>query len=249
MKIIAVIPARYASTRFPGKPLADICGKPMIWWVYSEAIKNEKFADVIVATDSDEIMKVCKEYDMHAMMTSDKHPTTIERVAEVASKTDADCYMIVMGDEPILRVEDEKKMVNAICSGVEADAIHLVETMSDPVDVINSTTIKLAINDEGYCIFMSRTPIPYPKGQLGYPYYKNIGCYAMKREALDFFVKTKRGNLELAEDIGPLRLLENHKKIFTVKAEFQSMSVDTPKDLERIRKIIEQRLKIGKVIQ
>ena len=248
MKIIAVIPARYASTRFPGKPLADICGKPMIWWVYNEAIKNEEFADVIIATDSDKIMKVCKELDMHAMMTSDRHPTSFDRAAEVSFKTDGDHYVIIMGDEPIIKVEDEKKLVDAIRSGVEADVIQLVETMNYPADVVSQTTIKLAINDEGYSIFMSRAPIPIPKGALEYTYYKCIGCYAMKREALEFFAKTKRGNLELAEDITQLRLIENHKKIFTVKADFQSVSVDTPKELERVRRVIEQRLAMGDII-
>ena len=248
MKIIAVIPSRYASTRFPGKPLADICGKPMIWWVYNEAKKNEEFADVIVATDNDKIMDVCKEYDMRAMMTSDKHPTPFDRVAEVASKTDADYYAIITGDEPTLRAEDEKKLINAILSGVEADTIQLVEAMSDPVDVVNPTTVKLAMNEEGYCIFMSRAPIPWPKGMLGYTYYKGLGCLAMRRGTLDFFSKTKRGVLELVEELSPLRLLENHKTHFTVKAEFQSISVDTPKDLERVREIIKQRLAMGSVI-
>lgn len=242
MKIIAVIPARYDSTRFPGKPLADILGKPMIWWVYQEAKKIKEYSDVIVATDSEKIVEVCNQLGMHVMMTSSKHPMGTDRVAEVASRTDADYYMIILGDEPILRAEDEKKVVDAIQSGVEADAFQLVEVMTDPVDVVNTTTIKLAINDEGYCIFLSRAPIPTPKSALGYSYHKNTGCFAMSREALDFFVHTKRGNIELAEDIEQLRLIENHRKIYTVKADYMSMSVDTPKDLERIRKEMARRL-------
>jgi len=239
MKIIAVIPARYDSTRFPGKPLADICGKPMIWWVYQQAMKVKDYAEVVVATDSEKIAGVCKELDIHYMMTSDKHPMGTDRVAEVASKTDADYYMIILGDEPILKAADQQKVVDALKSGIEADAYQLIETMCDPVDVVNSSTIKLAVTDEGYCVFLSRAPIPTPKSALGFTYLKNTGCFAMKRETLEFFVKTKRGNIELAEDIEQLRLIENHKKIYTVKAENLSMSVDTPKDLERIRKIIE----------
>lgn len=245
MKIVAVIPARYDSSRFPGKPLADICGKPMIWWVYQEAKKVTEYADVIVATDSKIIVDACSKYGMNVMMTSDKHPMGTDRVAEVASRTDADYYMIILGDEPILRAEDERKIVQAIQSGVEADAFQLVEAMHDPVDVINTTTIKLAINDAGYCVFLSRAPIPTPKATLGYTFYKNTGCFAMSRQALDFFVKTKRGNIELAEDIEQLRLIENHKKIFTVRADYISMSVDTPKDLARIQKEISRRIEIG----
>lgn len=245
MKIIAVIPARYDSTRFPGKPLADIHGKPMIWWVYQEAKKVKEYDDVIVATDSEIIIKACSQYGMNAMMTSDKHPMGTDRVAEVASRTDADYYMIILGDEPILRASDERKVVKAIQSGVEADAFQLVEAMHDPVDVINNTTIKLAINDAGYCVFLSRSPIPTPKAALGYTFYKNTGCFAMSRQALEFFVKTKRGNIELAEDIEQLRLIENHKKIFTVQAEYLSMSVDTPKDLERIKEELSRRMESG----
>lgn len=245
MKIIAVIPARYDSSRFPGKPLADICGKPMIWWVYREAKKVKEYADVIVATDSEIIVDTCIQYGMNVMMTSDKHPMGTDRVAEVASRTDADYYMIILGDEPILRASDERKVVHAIQSGVEADAFQLVEAMHDPVDVVNTTTIKLAINDAGYCIFLSRAAIPTPKSTLGYIFYKNTGCFAMSRQALDFFIKTKRGNIESAEDIEQLRLIENHKKIFTVQAEYMSMSVDTPKDLERIKVEIERRIRIG----
>lgn len=241
MKITAVIPARYDSMRFPGKPLADICGKPMVWWVYQEAKKVEEYAEVIVATDSQKIFDVCEQYGMKAMMTSNQHPMGTDRVAEVASRTDSDYYVVILGDEPILRAEDERKVVAAIQSGTSADAFQLIEVMKDPVDVVNTTTIKLAVNDRGYCIFMSRAPIPTPKSALGYSYYKNTGCFAMSREALEFFAKTKRGNIELAEDIEQLRLLENHKKIFTVQAEYLSMSVDTPKDLERIREEIRRR--------
>lgn len=241
MKIMAVIPARYDSTRLPGKPLADICGKPMIWWVYEEAKKVKEYSDITIATDSQIIADACKKLDIKCMMTSDKHPTGTDRVAEVASKTDADYYMIILGDEPILKAEDEKKVVQAIYSGIDAEAIQLVGTITNPIDAVNTSTVKLAINDEGYCVFMSRAPIPTPKAALGYTYYKSNGLIAMKREALEFFVQTKRGNIELAEDIEQLRLIENHKRIYTAKAGFQSMAVDTPKDLERIRRIVEQR--------
>ena len=110
MKITAVIPARYDSTRFPGKPLVDICGKPMVWWVYQEAKKVNEYEDVIIATDSEKIITVCNQMGMHAMMTSDRHPMGTDRVAEVASRTDSDYYMIILGDEPILRAEDERKV-------------------------------------------------------------------------------------------------------------------------------------------
>lgn len=242
MKIVAVIPARYQSSRFPGKPLADICGKPMIWWVYQEAKKVEEFDDVIVATESEIIIERCKELGMHVMMTSEKHPTGTDRVAEVAQHVEADVYVIIMGDEPLITADDERKLIKAIGSRNDVDAFMLTETFKYPVDAVNMTTIKLAINDDGYLIFMSRAAIPYPKEALGYSLYKNVGCYALRKDALDFYITKSPGNIEKAEGIELLRLLENHKKVFTVAVESESMAVDTQKDLERIREIISKKM-------
>lgn len=238
MKIVAVIPARYQSSRFPGKPLVDINGKPMVWWVYHEAKKVKAFDRVIVATESDVVMDKCKELGMECMMTSDDHPTGTDRVAEVAQKVPADIYCIIMGDEPMIRAEDEEVLISKIKNAPNADAIMLTEKFSDPVDVVNMTTIKLAISDSGYLIFMSRMPIPYPKETLGYPYYKNVGCYAIRKDTLDFYLKTKPGACERAEGIELLRLLENHKKVMAYTVDSKSMAVDTPKDLERVKEYL-----------
>lgn len=238
MKIVAVIPARYKSTRFPGKPLIDINGKPMVWWVYNEAKKVEDFDDVIVATESELVKKECEKFGMKCMITADTHPTGTDRVAEVAQKVPADIYCIIMGDEPMIRAEDERVLISKIKDTADADAIMLTETFSDPVDVVNMTTIKLAINDNGYLIFMSRMPIPYPKETLGYPYYKNVGCYAIRKDTLDFYLRTKPGACERAEGIELLRLLENHKKVMTYTVNSKSMAVDTPKDLERVKEFL-----------
>lgn len=239
MKVVAVIPARYKSSRFPGKPLADICGKPMVQWVYGEAKKAGCFDRVIVATESDIIVNECRQRGMDVIMTSDRHPTGTDRVAEVAQKVDADVYVIIMGDEPLIKAEDERRLVDSL-NEKEADAVMLTEKFKYPVDVANMTTIKLAINDDGYLIFMSRAVIPYPKESLGYPIYKNVGCYALRKEALEFFLHTKPGNIERAEGIELLRLLENHKKVLTVEIDSESMAVDTQKDLDRIRAVMEK---------
>lgn len=249
MKIIGVIPARYKSSRFPGKPLADICGKPMVWWVYQEALKTGKYDDVIVATESELIVEKCNELNMHVMLTSDEHPTGTDRVAEVAQKVDADLYVIIMGDEPLISAADELKLIDAIENAPEADAIMLTEKFKNPVDAINATTIKLAITDQNYLIFMSRAAIPYPKEELGYSLYKNVGCYAFRKEALEFYLRTQPGVIERAEGIELLRLLENHKKVLTVLIDSESMAVDTQKDLERIKKVIERKISGGGVVK
>lgn len=241
MKVIGVIPARYQSSRFPGKPLADICGKPMVWWVYQEAKKVKYFDQVIVATESEIIVEKCHELGMDVMITADTHPTGTDRVAEVAQKVDADLYVIIMGDEPLISAEDETRLIESIAGNEGADAVMLTEKFKHPVDLANMTTIKLAINDVGDLIFMSRAAIPYPKETIGYSFYKNVGCYALKKPALDFFLRTKPGNIEKAEGIELLRLIENHKHVITVEIESESMAVDTQKDLERIRKVFESK--------
>lgn len=243
MKVVAVIPARYKSSRFQGKPLQDICGKPMVWWVYQEAKKVKAFERVIVATDDQRIIDACDEYGMESMMTSEDHPTGTDRVAEVAQKVAADLYVIIMGDEPLIEAKDEQTLVDTIAACPDADAIMLTEKFKNPVDVVNTTTIKLAINNDHELLFMSRSPIPFPKASLGFCYYKNVGCYALKKDALDFFLRTKPGCIEEAEEIELLRLLEHRKKVLTVLVDSSSMSVDTPKDLERIRKVISERIK------
>lgn len=241
MKIVAVIPARYQSSRFPGKPLIDINGFPMVWWVYHEAKKVKEFDDVIVATESDIVLRKCEELGIKCMLTADCHPTGTDRVAEVAQKIEADIYCIIMGDEPMIRAKDEKTLIRKMMKFPDAEAIMLTEKFDDPVDVVNTTTIKLAINDEGYLIFMSRMPIPYPKEMLGYKYYKNVGCYAIKKDTLDFYLRTKPGVCERAEGIELLRLIENHKRVMTYVVDSKSMAVDTPKDLERVKKYLTER--------
>lgn len=241
MKIVAVIPARYKSSRFPGKPLIDINGKPMVWWVYNEAKKVQSFSDVIVATESELVLQECKKYGMKCMITSDRHPTGTDRVAEVAQKVEADIYCIIMGDEPMISAEDEQTLIDKMMIFPDCDAIMLTETFDDPVDVVNTTTIKLAINDDGYLIFMSRMPIPYPKEILGYKYYKNVGCYAIKKDTLDFYLKTMPGACEKAEGIELLRLLENNKRVLTYTVDSTSMAVDTPKDLERVKNYLAEK--------
>lgn len=241
MKTVGIIPARWKSSRFPGKPLADICGKPMVWHVYNEAKKAAEFDDVIVATESQLVVDECRKLGVNVMMTSDNHPTGTDRAAEVAGKISADLYVVIMGDEPLITAEDERRLIRCAADYPDADAVMLAEKFRYPVDAVNMTTIKLAINDDGRLVFMSRAAIPYPKETIGYPLYKNVGCYALRKNALDFFLRTKPGNIERAEGIELLRLLENGRKVMTVMIESKSMSVDTQKDLERIRKIFMKR--------
>lgn len=242
-RLIGIIPARYESSRLPGKPLADICGKPMIWWVYNEAMKVEELQEIYVATDDERICDTCKKYNMNYIMTNIEHRNGTERAIEVAKKIYADYYVVIMGDEPLLQKKDIKEMIQETEKYKEYDAFMLGTKFTNPVDVVNDSTIKLAINESQRLIFMSRAEIPYPKEKLNFDYYKNIGLYIFSREALEFYDKTPIGKIESIEGIEMLRLLENGKNVRVVLTESQVLSVDTPKDLIRINEIMEKRIK------
>lgn len=240
MKIVGIIPARYNSSRFEGKPLADMFGKPMIWWVYEQCKNVNEFEELYVATDDDRIEKVCKEYDMNVIMTSKEHKTGTDRIVEVSKTVKADIYVVVMGDEPALSSDDIRTVI-PVFNDNKVDTAMLVTKFKNCVDVTNPSTIKLAINEHNELIYMSRCPIPFPKGKLDYDYYKNVGVYAFTADALDFFGKTKAGKLESIEEMEMLRMLENHRLVKTVYIDTDAMSVDTPKDLDRVKKIISKR--------
>lgn len=243
MKIIGVIPARYGSTRFQGKPLADIFGKPMIWWVYQNALKIKSLDEVYVATEDTKIINECDKYNIKSILTSDKHLSGTDRVGEISKKIDADIYLVLMGDEPLINPNDVDKLLEFMVKDDSVEAGLLTTPFTNPVDAVNTTTIKLAINDFNDLIFMSRSPIPFPKESLDYKFYKNVGAYAFTKETLKFFINTKPSNLELAEGLELLRLLENRKKVKVVKTDNFSISVDTYKDLERVKNIISSQIK------
>ena len=239
MKIVGIIPARYASTRFPGKPLVDICGKPMIWWVYERVSSVKEFSEVFVATDDERIEKVCQEYNMKVIMTRNNHPNHISRIQEVSDKIDADYYMCINGDEPLIDPISIQKIIPEKENNDDTVFIGARRKLTDPAETIDSANIKLVIGKNNLCMYMSRTPIPYPKGTLFFDYWKYVGIECFNKKALDFFVNTEMGNIEKVEDIDHLRFLENGVKIYFKEVESESLSVDTPKDLEKVKKIIE----------
>lgn len=242
MKIIAIIPARYSSTRFPGKPLVDICGKPMIWWVYNEVKKVKRFADVFVAIDDDRIMSVCEQLGINYVMTKSDHPEHISRIHEVSEKIEADLYVCVNGDEPLI---SPACIEQALPDRIDDDFFFsgAMRKLHDPAETIDPANIKIVMSDTGRCIYISRTPVPFPKGTLMFNYNKYVGIECFSKKALDFFVSTPQGNIERIEDIDHLRFLENGKRLTFRYVDSESISVDTPKDLEKVRVIMESRLK------
>lgn len=244
MKIIGIIPARYKSSRFEGKPLADICGKPMIWWVYSKAVQVVEFSAVYVATDDVRIQQVCREYEINVIMTSEEHKTGTDRIAEVAEKVEADLYVNIQGDEPLIEPDTIKQAILPFYDQKDLQVSNLMTRINDPIDVVNCTVPKVITNANNVGVFLSRCPVPYPKGKLEYAYYKQVCVYGFKPEALKFYSdygkKYGKAKIESIEDIEILRFIENGYKVQYVEVESDTVAVDTEKDLEKVRKIVEK---------
>lgn len=245
MKITAVIPARYNSSRFKGKPLADICGKPMIWWVYRQVQKSKKLNQVIVATDSEKIASACRQYSINYIMTSDKHNTSTERLYEVAQKITSDIYICINGDEPLI----DPNVIEKIIPAKKDDffAANLMTRIENPVEVVDNTNIKVVTNQDGYALFMSRSPIPHPKSSIDFHYYKHLGVLAYTIDALNFFASTPKGYNEKIEDVNELRFIEHGKKLKMIPVEAHTLSVDTPKDLEFVKTVIQKKIETGEL--
>lgn len=247
MKIIGVIPARYKSSRFPGKPLADICGKPMIWWVYQQLIKVKELDEAYVATDDDRIFDKCTSLEIKAIMTSEDCRTHLERLYEVSTKIDADFYINVNGDEPLIGHKCISDLVPTDIDPSESYFANGMMLLTDPIDAYDTSKIKIATDMFGYGLYMARSPIPFPKGRGDFTLKKFVGVQCFTKKALEFVHNTPRGYLESIEDIDEFRFLENGHKVKFILTEANTLSVDTHKDLEKVRQIIESKIENGEI--
>lgn len=240
MKIVCVIPARAESTRFFEKPLALISGKPMIQWVWQHCMEVEEFDRVLVATDSDKIRTVAESFGAEVIMTSADHDTATERLYEVSTKVDADLYVMVNGDEPLLTRE---AIVQCIPDQLPADGFYVSNLMTDfsnPVEVVDATNLKIVTAADDRCLFISRSPIPYPKGAMDYVFHKFVGVGAFTRGSLDFYHNTPRGPIEKIEENDSFRFLENHMPIYYYNCHCKSLSVDNRKDIAGVEAYLKQ---------
>ena len=239
MEVTAVIPARYASSRFPGKPLADICGKPMIWWVYRQVKQLNEVGRIVVATDDERISNVCKDEGMDVVMTRSDHPTHVHRIQEVSEKITSDYYLVVCGDEPLINTKVIRAALPETNTKTEQMYVGgLCRYMNDPAEVIDPANIKIVTNENDECILLSRSAVPFPYKTILFKYKKVVGVECYDKCALDFFVSTPKGTLEKIEDVTLQRFLENKIHIQYRLVDSESLSVDTPRDLEKVIEII-----------
>jgi 3-deoxy-manno-octulosonate cytidylyltransferase (CMP-KDO synthetase) len=195
--------------------------------------------EVLVATDDRRIEDICKKYDMKCTLTDGDCPTGVDRAAEVAAKTDSNVYLLVQGDEPCIETKFIEKMCAIIRNDTDVSYVRTFRTaIHNPVDVVNMTVIKIVTAKDNSVLFASRSPIPYPKGNVSFCYYKSVGIYAYPREILLQYPKFSKGVLELAEDHDFMRLLENGVMIKAFPVDSETISVDTLKDLERVKEVL-----------
>lgn len=238
MKVLCVIPARYASTRLPGKPLSMIAGKPMIQWVYERASLAKLPDAVVVATDDVRVEKAVEAFGGRVMMTSPDHPSGTDRLAEVAlGYPDIDVLVNVQGDEPMIPPQVIDQLAEAFAKDPELNMATLKVLMKEE-DYDNPAAVKVVTDLNGYALYFSRSLMPYPRNKpQDYRVYKHVGIYAYRRDFLLKYAALEPTRLERAESLEQLRALENGYRIKVLESDFQGVGVDTPEDLARVNEL------------
>ena len=246
MPAVGIIPARYASTRFPGKPLVEIAGFPMIRHVYERACRATKLDEILVATDDQRIFHTVIDFGGDAIMTSPDHPTGTDRLAEVAERLSAaDIIVNIQGDEPLIAPDAINQVITALQEDQYAVMSSVMAPLHDTELARDPNVVKVVCDHRGYALYFSRAPIPgMPAGEKPKKgcWKRHIGLYAYRRDFLLAFTRLRPSPLEQIERLEQLRALENGYRIKMIERDDLSYGVDTPEDLERVKSIIEQQL-------
>lgn len=246
--MLGIIPARYASTRFPGKPLHPIAGKPLIQRVVEQSRKARSLSEVIVATDDARIAEVAKRF-CRVEMTREDHPSGSDRIAEVAERCECEAVVNIQGDEPLI----DPAVIDAVAGALALNAMSTAATRIQHTDEYdNPNVVKVVVNAADRALYFSRRTIPYLRAAAGrstseqlaaFPFLKHLGIYGYRREALLRLVKFPVSPLENAEKLEQLRALENGIGIAVVKVDYDSVGVDVPEDVARVEALLKQELR------
>lgn len=241
MKIIAVIPARYASTRFPAKLMQDLGGKTVILRTYEAAIKTQLFDDVFVVTDSDIIYDEIVSHGGKAIKSIKQHESGSDRIAEAVENLEVDIVINVQGDEPFIDAEPLAKVIEVFRNdwNQKVDLASLMREITNEDDINNPNNVKVVVDQNGFALYFSRSVIPYPREKnVGVRYMQHIGIYAFRKQALLDFYSLPMQSLEASEKLEQLRYLEFGKRIKMVETTHVGIGIDTPEDLEKARKML-----------
>ena len=236
---LAVIPARYASTRLPGKPLLKLCGKELVLWVWEGARQSALVDRVVVATDCDDIVKLIERAGGEAMMTPSELPTGSDRVAWVAERVESRFVLNVQGDDPMVTPAMIDPMITVLREEPEVNLAVLAKRIENAEEVGRDSIVKMVFDVKGRALYFSRSPIPFAREEA--VYYKHVGPYAWRREALFDFASRRRTPLEIAESLEMLRVLENGSVIRCIETDVDTVEIDTPEDVECFERIMSGR--------
>lgn len=243
MKTVGIIPSRYNSSRFPGKPLVDIAGRPMIQWVYENACKADLFNSVYVATDNQKIYDCVNTFGGRALITNSNHTCGTDRLAEcvdILALDDEDIVLNIQGDEPLIDAE----MISDLRNVFNDEGVYmgtLMKLIEKKDELVNPNVVKVIVDANSNAIYFSRYCLPYERNSQSIEHYKHIGIYGYKVWFLKKFSKLPKGKLEVTESLEQLRVIENGYKIRVAKTRFQSIGVDTPEQLIEVENEIIKR--------
>ncbi|MEM9821969.1 MAG: 3-deoxy-manno-octulosonate cytidylyltransferase [Bacteroidota bacterium] len=244
MNAIGIIPARYASSRFPGKPLVEIKGLPMIQRVYQQAIQSKRLSKLIVATDDLRIYDAVKQFGGEVMMTKDSHPSGTDRIAEVAEKLpDYEWVINIQGDEPLIDPQQIDLLLAFLAQSPNYPIATLAHPIQEKLNIVDPNTVKVVFDKHHRALYFSRSPIPAISRQeeakhTSVSYYQHIGMYAFQRKRLLELAQLKPSILETAESLEQLRWLENGYAIGVCITDQKTIAVDCPEDLEKIKALL-----------
>lgn len=246
-KIVAIIPARYDSSRFPGKVLALLAGRPLVFHTYERTCKASLVDEVIVATDNPEVEQQLVALGVQVAMTRSDHSTGTDRIAEVAEQIDADIVVNVQGDEPLIDPATIDATVRAVLDSADVPMATARHSITDPAEIADPNVVKVVCDAQGRALYFSRSPIPHDREGADAPaeagrYWQHVGIYVYRRDFLLQYARMTPTPLEKRERLEQLRALEHGYSIAVVDTDYRSIGVDTPEDLERVRGILEAQL-------
>lgn len=243
MRFVGVIPARFQSTRFPGKPLVEICGHPLVEWVWRSTREATLLDEILVATDDETIAQTVNSFGGRVVMTRADHQSGTDRVAEVAAGVDADAFVNIQGDEPLIAAETIDAVCRAFLDFPEIEVSTARVRIPDRAQAESPHVTKVVVDRRGRALYFSRSLVPYPR-RPGALFYKHLGIYGYRREFLLNLASLQTSALEEAEGLEQLRFLENGINIQTVEVQDDSVGVDVPEDVDRVRQLMENRRKL-----
>lgn len=233
MDVVGIIPARYKATRFEGKILADLMGKPVVQHVYETAKKSQMLDDLIVATDDERIRDAVERFGGKAVITSGDHQTGTDRLTEVVNPIDCKVVINIQGDEPLVHHSMIDELARTMLQDPSIPISTVIKEITNREELTNPNIVKVVIDKEGFALYFSRSQIPYERDEESKRFYKHLGLYAYTKDFLFTFTNLPKSELERVESLEQLRVLENGFHIKTVETKFDTIGVDTPEDLDR----------------